>query len=72
MELQRELVPNRRTQADTNTRKVAIAEMASAMRSPIRPLRRERTALWWRWDSPHLAPGPQSGSHLWESSMQLL
>lgn len=41
MDLQRELVPNRRTQADTKTRKMAAAEMASAMRSPIRPLRRE-------------------------------
>lgn len=38
MDLQRELVPNRRTQADTKTRKMAIAEMASATRSPIRPL----------------------------------
>lgn len=38
MDLQRELVPSRRIQADTKTRKMAIAEMASAMRSPIGPL----------------------------------
>lgn len=42
MDLQRELVPNRRTQADTKIRKTAIAEMASATQSPIRPLRREK------------------------------
>lgn len=41
MELHRELVPNRRTQADTKTRKMATVEMASATRSPIRPLRGE-------------------------------
>lgn len=45
MDLQRERVPNRRIQADTKTRKVAIAETASAMRSPVGPLRRERTSL---------------------------
>lgn len=38
MDLQRELVPNRRIQAATKTRKMAIAEMASATRRPIRPL----------------------------------
>lgn len=39
MEVQRELVPNRRIQADTKTRKMAIAEMTNAMRSPTGPLK---------------------------------
>lgn len=73
MELQRDLVPNRRIQADTKTRKMAIAEMASAMRSPIEPLRGREQALWWRRGSSYLRPWPSGlGSHLWESSMQLL
>lgn len=38
MDLHRELVPNRRIQAHTKTRKMAIAEVASAKRSPIGPL----------------------------------
>lgn len=38
MDLQRERVPNRRIQAATKTRKMAIAEMTSAMQSPIGPL----------------------------------
>lgn len=45
MDLQRERVPNRRIQAATKTRKMAIAEMTSAMQSPIGPLRRQRTSL---------------------------
>lgn len=45
MDLQSELVPNRRIQADTRIRKMAIAEMTSATRSPKEPLRRERTIL---------------------------
>lgn len=38
MELQKELVPNRSIQADTKIRKMAIAEMTKAIRSPIEPL----------------------------------
>lgn len=38
MDLQREWVPNRRIQAATKTRKMAIVEMTSAMRSPMEPL----------------------------------
>lgn len=38
MELQKELVPNRSMQADTKIRKMAIAEMTKAIRSPIEPL----------------------------------
>lgn len=38
MDLHRELVPNRRIQAHTKTRKMAIAEVASAKRSPIGPV----------------------------------
>lgn len=38
MDLHRELVPNRRIQAHTKTRKMAMAEVASAKRSPIGPL----------------------------------
>lgn len=56
MELQRELVPNRSIQADTKTRKTAVAEMAKAIRSPIEPLRERKQALWLRRDSSHLGP----------------
>lgn len=53
MELQKELVPNRSIQADTKIRKMAIAEIAKAIRSPIEPLRKRKQALWLRWDSSH-------------------
>ena len=59
MDLQRERVPNRRIQADTKTRKVAIAEMASAMRSPVGPLRRERTSLVVGMGRPRAQPDSQ-------------
>lgn len=72
MELQKDLVPNRRIQADTKTRKMAIAEMASAMRSPINPLG-ERTNLVVEMASSHLSPWSLGWDiHLCESSMQLL
>lgn len=41
MDVQREVVPNRRMQADTNSRQMARTEMSRAMRSPTGPLRRE-------------------------------
>lgn len=56
MDLHRELVPNRRIQAHTKTRKMAIAEVASAKRSPIGPLGGGREALWLKWDTAHLNP----------------
>lgn len=57
MDLHRELVPNRRIQAHTKTRKMAIAEVASAKRSPIGPLGGGREyPLWFKWDTSHLNP----------------
>lgn len=56
MELQRERVPNRSIQADTKMRKMAIAEMAKAIRSPIEPLRERKQAVRLSWNSSHLSP----------------